>query len=129
MKGDGVGAGRASPAPPFTADLLSVLRRIADGIDELRAFARSAAVSGATAKTAVTIAEAAQLLGCSRTRVFGLLRTGTLKRAPRSGRATLVTQESIQAALASPPPARSALRHRRPNSGPWKPVDRRRLGV
>lgn len=122
-------AGGAAPARASSAELLVLLRRIADGIDELRHLARSAAVSSSTAKTAVTVAEAAHLLGCSRTRVFGLLRKGTLKRAPRSGRSTLVTQESIQTALATPEPAARPLRHRRSTGGTWKPVDRRRLGV
>ncbi len=108
---------------------MAVLRRIADGIDELTKLARSAATSSSTAKTAVTVAEAAELLGCSRTRVFGLLRKGTLKRAPRSGRSTLVTQDSVQAALASPAPVAQPLRHRRSTGGAWKPIDRRRLGV
>lgn len=112
-----------------TPELLTLLRRIADGVDELRRFARATATNGAVARVAVPVAEAAELLCCSRTRVFGLLRNGTLKRAPKSGRATLVTQESIQAALALPAPVARAHRHRRSTRGAWKPIDRRRLGV
>lgn len=112
-----------------TDELLTLLRRIADGVEELRRFARTAATNGAVARTALSVAETAELLCCSRTRVFGLLRTGTLKRAPRSGRATLVTQESIQEALSSPAPTPRARRHRRSERSAWKPIDRRKLGV
>lgn len=106
-----------------------MLRRIADGVDELRQLARSAAVSSSTTRLAVPIAEAAELLGCRRTTVFGLLRRGVLKRAQKAGRNTLILQDSIQEALEAPKPTNPALRHRRSTRSAWKPIDRRRLGV
>jgi hypothetical protein len=40
------------------------------------------------------------MLGCSRSRVFQLLRAGTLERAPRYGRALRIYQDSVERALA-----------------------------
>jgi excisionase family DNA binding protein len=54
------------------------------------------------APAAMTIDEAALRLGCSRTRVFGLLRDGTLRRARRLGRQVTVLAQDVEAALACP---------------------------
>lgn len=46
--------------------------------------------------------QVAERLRCSRRRVFELLQDGTLTRGPRFGRCTVVTLESVEAALAAP---------------------------
>ena len=47
----------------------------------------------------LTVAEARRLLGCSRTRVFQLLRSGELVRARRLGKATVLMTSSVLALL------------------------------
>lgn len=63
----------------------------------------------------LTVAEAAELLRCGRSRVFELLAEGRLVRAPKFGRHTVITRESVEALLApaDPPPAK---RRRAPRS-------------
>lgn len=50
----------------------------------------------------MTIEEAAETLGCCRTRVFALIKDGTLTRARRFGRRTRVLSEGVAAALSCP---------------------------
>ncbi len=62
---------------------------------------------------AMTIDEAAARMGCSRTRVFDLLRDGTLQRARRLGRHQMILASSIESAMAQPKrrPVKPARRH------------------
>jgi hypothetical protein len=60
--------------------------------------------------TLPTVDETADLLRCSRRRVFELIAEGTLVRGPRYGRRTVVTLESIEAALAVGTDARGGKR-------------------
>jgi excisionase family DNA binding protein len=53
----------------------------------------------------LTADEAASRLRCSRRRVFELLAAGTLARGPKYGRRTVITAESVEAALAPCEPA------------------------
>ncbi|WP_426751574.1 hypothetical protein [Myxococcus sp. Y35] len=48
--------------------------------------------------------EAAARLRCSTRRVFELLSDGTLVRGPKFGRKTVITAESVEAALVPPAP-------------------------
>jgi excisionase family DNA binding protein len=52
-----------------------------------------------TAPALLTVAEAAETLRCSRTRVFELLASGVLVRGRRFGRRTVILAESVFAAL------------------------------
>lgn len=60
----------------------------------------------------LTIAEAAAQLRCRRTTVFKLLAEGRLIRAPRFGKQTVVTAESVAEILALPPPQPPTARRR-----------------
>lgn len=100
-------------------EAMALLLRIADGIDDLRSQLK---VNNAATKTAATVEEAAQLLACSRTVVFGLLKAGILKRAGRHGRSRLVTAESIRAALATSERSKP-LRQKRSQVANWKPLE------
>jgi excisionase family DNA binding protein len=65
--------------------------------------------------------EAAARLRCSRRRVFELLAAGTLARGPKYGRRTVITAESVEAALvaselATCPVAEAAPKRRAPRS-------------
>lgn len=53
----------------------------------------------------VSIAEAMARLGCSRTRVFALLKDGTLQRSKRIGRRLMLLASSVEAAAKIPAPA------------------------
>lgn len=46
----------------------------------------------------VTVVRAAELLHCGRTRVYELLAEGRIVRAPKFGRVTVITTESVLAA-------------------------------
>lgn len=79
----------------------------------------------AEAPVAVTVAEAAARLGCSRSRVFELLRDGVLARAAQRGRATMVTTDSVDDALVAPPrrgPRRAPPRSGRRGARGFKPI-------
>lgn len=60
----------------------------------------------------VTVDRAAELMHCSRRRVFELLELGTLRRAKSYGRQTLVVTESVYEALQVDPVAVVPLRPR-----------------
>ena len=51
---------------------------------------------------AMTIEQVCETLGCKRTRVFQLLRNGTLVRAQRFGRQIRILTESVESALRGP---------------------------
>lgn len=51
-----------------------------------------------------SVDQAAELLGCSRRRVFQLLADGTLERAPRYGRQIRIQADTVLQALARPAP-------------------------
>lgn len=71
---------------------------------------------GAPPKTAVSVVEAAQMLGCGRSQVFMLLAEGKLRRGRRVGRQATVTLASIQALQEGSAVATQPAR-RRPRSG------------
>lgn len=56
--------------------------------------------------------EAAARLRCSRRRVFELLADGTLARGPKYGRQTVITADSVEAALAPSEQAPAAPKRR-----------------
>lgn len=75
-----------------------------------------------TSPVMLSVEDTATRLGCSRRRVFGLLREGRLLRAERLGKETQVTIASIEllerAVTGAPEPRRRVIRHRTaPGSG------------
>jgi predicted ArsR family transcriptional regulator len=61
----------------------------------------------------VTVAEAATRMRCHPRQVFRLLRRGVLTRGPKYGRRTVVTLESLEAALAAPAELDAPVRRKR----------------
>ncbi|MBL6458822.1 helix-turn-helix domain-containing protein [Belnapia sp. T6] len=57
-------------------------------------------------RLAYSVDDAAKRIGCGRTTVFGLIRTGRLAAVKLGGR-TLVTESALSTLLASLPPAES----------------------
>lgn len=78
--------------------ILAELRALRAEITELR--------QGQRVRPSVTVEQAAELLGCQRSRVFELLAEGRLLRAKRVGRKAQITRASVEAyASAAPEPA------------------------
>lgn len=50
----------------------------------------------------MSIEEVCELLGCSRAKVFELLRAGSIERAPKIGRRLRIYRDSVEALLARP---------------------------
>lgn len=76
--------------------------------------ANSGAAPARPASESVSIDEAATSLGCSRTRVFELLRDGTLQRARRIGRHQMILASSVEAARREPSAKPVSTPRRRP---------------
>ena len=81
----------SSPAAPQERQL-SILAELRDG---LQALVQTRAVQPGAA--AVTVEQATSLLGCAKTRIFDLLKSGQLRRGKRLGRRTMVRTSSITA--------------------------------
>ncbi len=60
-----------------------------------------------------SVLEAAERLGCKRRKVFELLASGLLERAPRYGRQIRIYSDSVDAALARPAGAERRSRKRK----------------
>lgn len=58
----------------------------------------------------MTVDEVCHKLGCKRSRVFQLLRCGTLERAPRFGREIRIYTDTVERAQARPDKARRKIR-------------------
>jgi hypothetical protein len=83
------------------ADLLRVIYEELRGLrHEVRALqARPPDAPPGQGARAVSIDTARALLGCGRSRVFELLRSGALRRAPKMGKAAMVSAASLEALL------------------------------
>lgn len=66
---------------------------------------------------AITVEDAALVLGCGRTQVFALLKSGRLTRAKSFGKRTLITLASVTA-LQDPAPVQVRAPTPRPNAKP-----------
>lgn len=64
----------------------------------------------------ITVKEAAEMLHCSRTRIFQLLADGVLIRAQKYGRSTVILRDSVIAALEMPTPTPPKKRRRTPKA-------------
>ena len=89
------------PAPPSGAELYLLreireeLRKVREAIGELQMRIVNA-VPVQTAR-AVSIEAAQAMLGCGRSRIFELLKSGVLRRAPKLGRAAMIHLPSLEA--------------------------------
>lgn len=62
----------------------------------------------------LTVLRAAEILHCSRSRIFELLAAGRLTRAPRLGKVTVLYTVEVAALAGEPPPAPRPRRVRKP---------------
>lgn len=86
----------------------------AELLDAIRAVVREvvAGTLAAESPVALTVEATAARLGCKRTRVFALLRSGRLKRGVRTGRTTMVQLASVEAFERGDEPPRPPKRQR-----------------
>lgn len=77
----------------------------------------------------ISVLRAQELLNCSRSRVYELLRAGRLERAPSPGRATLVTYASVLALKRVPALRRRPARAQKPATDSSLALEILRLAV
>ena len=90
-----------SPAPDSGAepDLLreiyAELRKLREAVGDIQH--RIANAAPVQAARSISIDAAQALLGCGRSRIFELLRSGALRRAPKVGKVAMITLDSLEA--------------------------------
>jgi hypothetical protein len=75
------------------------LRGLRQSVNEIHTWISNKAPAQAALARAVTIEAAQTLLGCGRSRIFELLRSGALRRGPKVGRAAMICAKSLEALL------------------------------
>jgi len=75
------------------------LRGLRESVNEIHTKISHAAPAQAARARAVSVEQAQTLLGCGRSRIFELLRSGALRRGPKVGRAAMVCAKSLEALL------------------------------
>ena len=75
------------------------LRGLRESVNEIHTKISHAAPAQAARALAVSMEQAQTLLGCGRSRIFELLRSGALRRGPKVGRAAMICAKSLEALL------------------------------
>jgi hypothetical protein len=75
------------------------LRGLRESVNEIHTKISGTAPAQAARARAVSVEEAQTLLGCGRSRIFELLRSGALRRGPKVGRAAMICAKSLEALL------------------------------
>ena len=75
------------------------LRGLRESVNEIHTKISSAAPAQAARTRAVSVEQAQTLLGCGRSRIFELLRSGALRRGPKVGRAAMICAKSLETLL------------------------------
>lgn len=75
------------------------LRGLRESVNEIHTKISNKAPAQAARARAVTIEAAQTLLGCGRSRIFELLRSGALRRGPKVGKAAMICAKSLEALL------------------------------
>jgi hypothetical protein len=75
------------------------LRGLRQSVNEIHTQINSTAPAQAARARAVTVEEAQTMLGCGRSRIFELLRSGALRRGPKVGRVAMICTKSLEALL------------------------------
>ncbi|MFL5349838.1 MAG: hypothetical protein ACJ8AT_34100 [Hyalangium sp.] len=75
------------------------LRGLRESVNEIHTKISSAAPAQSARARAVSVEEAQTMLGCGRSRIFELLRSGALRRGPKVGRAAMICAKSLEALL------------------------------
>lgn len=75
------------------------LRGLREAVNEIHSWISSKAPAQAARARAVTMEAAQTMLGCGRSRIFELLRSGALRRGPKVGKAAMICAKSLEALL------------------------------
>jgi hypothetical protein len=75
------------------------LRGLRESVNEIHTKISHTAPAQAARALAVSMEQAQTLLGCGRSRIFELLRSGALRRGPKVGRAAMICAKSLEALL------------------------------
>ena len=75
------------------------LRGLRESVNEIHTKISHAASAQAARALAVSMEQAQTLLGCGRSRIFELLRSGALRRGPKVGKAAMICAKSLEALL------------------------------
>jgi hypothetical protein len=75
------------------------LRELRESVNEISTKISSKAPAQAARARAVSMKEAQAMLGCGRSRLFELLRSGALRRGARVGKAAMICAKSLEALL------------------------------
>jgi hypothetical protein len=75
------------------------LRGLRESVNEIHTKISNKAPAQAARARAVSVEHAQTMLGCGRSRIFELLRSGALRRGPKVGRAAMICAKSLEALL------------------------------
>jgi hypothetical protein len=75
------------------------LRELRESVNEISTKISSKAPAQAARARAVSMKEAQAMLGCGRSRIFELLRSGALRRGARVGKTAMICARSLEALL------------------------------
>jgi hypothetical protein len=75
------------------------LRGLRESVNEIHTKISSTAPAQAARARAISVEVAQTMLGCGRSRIFELLRSGALRRGPKVGRAAVICAKSLEALL------------------------------
>jgi hypothetical protein len=91
--------GQGEQQEDFLRAIYEELRGLRESVNEIHTKISNAAPAQAARARAVSVEEAQTLLGCGRSRIFELLRSGALRRGPKVGRAAMICAKSLEALL------------------------------
>jgi hypothetical protein len=83
----------------FLRAIYEELRGLRESVNEIHTWISNKAPAQAARAHAVTIEAAQTMLGCGRSRIFELLRSGALRRGPKIGKAAMICSKSLEALL------------------------------
>ncbi|WP_224250074.1 helix-turn-helix domain-containing protein [Hyalangium gracile] len=75
------------------------LRGLRESVNEIHMKISHAAPAQVARARAVSVEDVQTILGCGRSRIFELLRSGALRRGPKVGRAAMICAKSLEALL------------------------------
>jgi uncharacterized protein with von Willebrand factor type A (vWA) domain len=91
--------GQGEQQEDFLRAIYEELRGLRESVNEIHTKISHAAPAQAARALAVSMEQAQTLLGCGRSRIFELLRSGALRRGPKVGRAAMICAKSLEALL------------------------------
>jgi hypothetical protein len=91
--------GQGEQQEDFLRAIYEELRGLRESVNEIHTKISHAAPAQTARARAVSVEEAQTLLGCGRSRIFELLRSGALRRGPKVGRVAMICAKSLEALL------------------------------